>query len=192
MNAGDGGHDDEYDATDELVRRVRARFIACSDATFDFDAGLADVRRRAGLPVAPSGAGIGAVGRIDGLASLLGAVEQRGAGADSAIDQIRCAREVLFELRHALLTRTPFDAGQLLDRIGGQVERADRILRDSGTSLDEAISQRLGEVLDHPVDTAGELRALRGEVASPGLGGRRDSSPSASRARAARDAEPWP
>ena len=158
----DQAHDDGLDETDELVRGVRARYITRSDATFDFAAGLADVRLRAGLPELPSVSDI--CGRIDALASMLDAVERL---QDPATGQVRQVREGLFELRHAVVTRPrPWtEAEQLLRAVADHLEQADRILRGRrGMSLDEVIRQCLADVLDHPVDTASELRTLHGQV----------------------------
>jgi hypothetical protein len=48
--------DHDYDrALDELIRQWRRSYIAANDASFDFEAGLADVRDRAGR-VSSSGA----------------------------------------------------------------------------------------------------------------------------------------
>lgn len=158
----DRTHDDGLDETDEFVRGVRDRYIDRADASFDFAAGLADVYLRAGLPALPAAVDISA--RIDTLASLLDAVERLQVPASR---QVRQAREGLFELRRAVTTRPrPWTgAGQLLHAVAGYLDRADRVLRDhSGTSLDEVIRQCLGDVLDHPVDIASEVRALRAQV----------------------------
>ncbi|MFC1406767.1 MULTISPECIES: hypothetical protein [Streptacidiphilus] len=151
-------HDDGFDETDEFVRGVRDGYIARSDAVFDFAAGLADVHRRAGLTEGDLCA------RIDALASLLDAVERL---QGPATGDVRRAREGLFALRHAVTARPRprAEVEQLLGTVADHLDRADRVLRDRrGMSLDGMIRQSLGDVLDRPVDTASELRTLRGRI----------------------------
>lgn len=188
----DRTYDDGPDEADEFVRGVRDRYIERSDAAFDFAAGLADVYLRAGLPALPSAADICV--RIDALASLLDVVERLQGPASR---HVRQAREGLFELRHAVTTRprpwTGAGAGagteQLLHAVADHLDRADRFLREhSGMSLDELIRQCLGDVLDHPVDTASELRTLRGQVT--GEFGVAQSSASARPPRTRNEASP--
>jgi hypothetical protein len=115
----DLNHDDH--AVDQAVRRIRDRFIERSDAAFDFEAGLADVRERAGLDpvlVRPPGRGpslvppaaVALAQPADELWLVLTALAGPGLGApDDELDQphvptrdIRRAIEILAELRDGL------------------------------------------------------------------------------------------
>lgn len=166
------GPDDPQDLQDldELVRTVRNRFVARSDAAFDFDAGLADVYARAGLPgpaPVPAGTAGDVCGRIDALASVLAAAVRPEAVRDLATSHVRRARDVLFQLRHAVATRTlsPAGAARLLRTVGDNLARAERILQDrDGMSLDDAVRHHLRDLGDLPVDTSSQLRALREQV----------------------------
>jgi hypothetical protein len=150
---------------DELLRAVRDRFITRTDASFDFDAGLADVRERADLPFArvpawriPPGRGplTAAVAlvceHVEDLVVALDCLLLVGPLPDlvgSHIQQatvmfhIQQATEVLLRLREEVAAGTisPIDAGLAVAAARDALSQADLILRvEDGRSLPEVLA----------------------------------------------------
>jgi hypothetical protein len=122
---GDHQPQDDHEL-DELVRAARASFIARSDLTFAFEAGLADVYYRANLPFATvvarrpgsgpgplSGAVALACSHLDEFISLLDTVLLSGTRANLPGSQIQRAREVLARLRAELASGCASRAGAM-------------------------------------------------------------------------------
>jgi hypothetical protein len=130
---------------DEFVRYVRERFIRRTDATFDFEAGLADVRERAGLdpvlvpapgagpqPMPPATAAI--EWQIGELQLALTALTAPGRWPDAASRDVQQAIEIVARLRDGLdsgtVARSGADASvrlarALLRRVAAQVPVAE-------------------------------------------------------------------
>lgn len=141
---------------DELLRAIRDRFIARSDASFDFEAGLADVRERADLTFArvparrvPPGRGplTAAVAlvceHVEDLVVALGCLVLSGPLPDLVGSQIQQATEVLLRLRDEVAagTMSLMDAGSAMAAARDALSQADLILRvEYGLSLPEALA----------------------------------------------------
>jgi hypothetical protein len=159
-------------ALDELLQAVRDRFIARSDASFDFEAGLADVRERAGLPFArvparrippgrgPLSAAVALVcEHVEDLVVVLDCVLLSGPLPDLAGSQIQRAAEILLRLRDdvAAGTASLTDAGSAMATARDALSQADLILRvERGVSLPEALATGPGGA-GSPADSAGHL-----------------------------------
>jgi hypothetical protein len=167
-------YDDQQ--VDELVLAVRARFVTRSDLTFDFEAGLADVYDRAGLPfdrvpVRPrrpgpppeSAAAALAVESLSDFCSLLDrvwlAVEESGLPGS----QIQRAREVLARLAARLGTGSvpAAAAAAALASAADLLGLADVMLRvHRGQSLDELMTATAPTLTGYTVT----LDGLRQEI----------------------------
>jgi hypothetical protein len=146
----------ELDELDELLRVVRHTFIARSDAAFDFEAGLSDVRERAGLPFAlvparriPPGSGplSAAVAlvceHVEELVVALDCLLLSGPLPDLVGSQIQRAADVLLQLRDQVATGTASlaDAGSAFATVRDVLSQADLILRvEHGLSLPETLA----------------------------------------------------
>jgi hypothetical protein len=174
---------------DELLRRVRDRFITRSDARFDFEAGLADVRERADLPFArvparrippgrgPLSAAVALVcEHVEDLVVALDCLLLSGPLSDLVGSQIQRATEVLLQLRDQVAAGTAglMDAGPALATVRDVLSQADLILRvEHGLSLPAALASGLSSAADSAerVDHAGApdqldvlLRGLEHEI----------------------------
>jgi len=141
---------------DELLRWVRDRFITRSDARFDFEAGLADVRERAELPFArvparrippgrgPLSAAVALVcEHVEDLVVALGCLLLSGPLPDLAGSQIQRATEVLLRLRDQVAAGTAglVDAGSAMATVRDVLSQTDLILRvELGQSLPDALA----------------------------------------------------
>lgn len=152
---------------EERLRAARAAYIAQADATFDFDAGLAEVRARARASVDER-----VYEHVDRLASMLTLVDRQD--SNLASDHVQRAREVLFEFRSC-----PDQRAALLAQVGDHLTSADAILRaEGGGSLADAMQARLADLGPVPVDALGEFEALRTLVnASLGRGSKSPGRP---------------
>jgi hypothetical protein len=155
---------------DELLRAVRDRFIARSDASFDFEAGLADVRERAGLPFArvparrippgrgPLSAAVALVcEHVEDLVVSLDCVLLSGPLSDLVGSQIQRATEVLLRLRDdvAAGSASLIDAGSAMATAREALSQADLILRvEHGVSLPDLLAPGSGGA-ESPADSAG-------------------------------------
>lgn len=169
---------------DELLAAVRSRYIARSDACFDFDAGLADVRERADLPFARvparrAGGGPGplsaavalACEQIEEFIAVLGGVLLPGPPTDLVGSQVQRAAEVLLSLRDEITAGSASlaRAGAAVTQAGDALGEADLILRvELGTSLDDVV-QSFAEgfpAQDQKPDAASWLHGLSMAVAA--------------------------
>lgn len=157
----------ELDVLDELLWVARDSFIARTDAAFDFETGLADVRERAGLCFAlvparrirpgsgPLSAAVALV--CEHLEDLVGALDcllLSGPLPDLVGSQIQRAGEMLLQLRDrvAVGTASLTDAGSAFVTVRDALSQADLILRvEYGLSLPELLSHGQG-----PLSGAGE------------------------------------
>jgi hypothetical protein len=145
------------------LRAARAAFIAKADATFDFDAGLADVRARARASVDER-----VYELVDRLASMLTLVDRQD--SNLAFDHVQRVREILFEFRSRLSDGryTSNQRAALLAQVGDHLTSADAILRaEGGGSLADAMQARLADLGPVSVDALGEFEALRALVNAP-------------------------
>jgi len=149
---------------DELVRVARASFIARSDLTFDFEAGLADVyyranppfatvvaRRPAGGPGPVSGAVALACSHLDELISLLDTVLLSGTHANLPGSQIQRAREVLARLRAELARGSASRAGAMaaVASAADALDQADlRVRLERSPSPGDQLRGRRGSAID--------------------------------------------
>jgi hypothetical protein len=163
---------------DELLQLVRDRFIARSDASFDFEAGLADVRERAGLPFArvrarrtppgrgPLSAAVALVcEHVEDLVVALDCMLLSGPLSDLVGSQIQRATEVLLRLRDdvAAGTASLIDAGSAMATARDALSQTDLILRvEHGVSLPDVLAAGLGGA-GSPADSAG----LAGRAGGP-------------------------
>jgi hypothetical protein len=182
----------ELDELDELLRVVRASFIARSDAAFDFEAGLADIRERAGLAFAlvparriPPGPGSlsAAVAlvceHVEDLVVALDCLLLSGPLPDLVGSQIQRAAEVLLRLRDELAAGIDSltDVGSAFATVRDALSQADLALRiDHGRSLPEALAaagspqverlsdHHLAAVPEQPLDVV--LRGLENEISA--------------------------
>lgn len=148
MTSDDARRDNELD---ELLHAVRARFTERSDATFDFEAGLADVRERTDLPFArvparrprvgpgPASAAVAlACEHLDDLVVALGCLLLPGAFPDLIGSQIQRAADVLLALHGEIQAGTASSAGaaSALTEVRDALEQADLVIRvELGTPL---------------------------------------------------------
>jgi hypothetical protein len=153
---------------DEILRVTRARFVARTDADFDFDAGLADVYERAGLsfarvPARPRGGGpdplLAAVAlacaNIEEFVVVLSSgLLSAGPLPDLVGSHVQRAADVLLGLRHHLAagTLSAGSAEAAINSVRDALGQADLILRvEVGSSLDaESWLRRI----DHRVSLA--------------------------------------
>ncbi len=149
-------HAREDSQLDELLQAVRARFIERSDATFDFEAGLADARERADLVFArvPARRPRGGPGpRADAVALVceqvaelvltLGCLLLTGPFPDLVGSQVERAAEVLLTLQREILAGAASTAGaaSALAEVRDALGQADLVLRvELGTPLDDALA----------------------------------------------------
>jgi hypothetical protein len=166
--------DPKFDDTelDEILRVTRARFIARTDADFDFEVGLDDVQERAGLPFArvparPRGSGPGALSAGAALACadieefvlvLSSDLISSGPLPDLVGSHLQRAADVLLGLRQQLTAGTASEAGAkaAIASVRDTLIQADLILRvEVGASLDGA-------------DTDAWLRRIAEHVTSAG------------------------
>lgn len=170
---------------DELLRAVRDRFITRSDAGFDFETGLADVRERADLPYArvrarrippgrgPLSAAVALVcEHVEDLVVALDCLLLSGPQSDLVGSQIQRATEVLLRLRDDVTAGAASltGAGSALATVRDVLCQADLILRvEHGMSLPETLAPDASPLVDYagPGDRADgpdQLDALLSEL----------------------------
>jgi hypothetical protein len=181
---------------DELIHSSRRSFITSSDASFDFDAGLADVYERSGrlmaqVPASPPGGGGGpleaavaaACEHIDDFVALLGQVMLAGSQPELIGSQVQRAAEVLLQVREHV-------AGGSLS----QAAAADAFAaaRDALAQADLVVSVERGQSLDDALNAshAALLRRLEHEVANVLTPDRPSTDPAARSRRRRSDSPP--
>ena len=158
---------------DDLIRSARRSFLARHDATFDFDAGLADVRKRAAVL---------ACDHIDGIVAQLGEALLVAGIRDLAGLHIQRAAGVLVQVRDhvAAGSLSAAAAAEAFAEVSAALGRADLIM----TTERHSLASRLQD-LEHEVAT---LLAPDGHGRDDSRG-RNDGSRSAS---SRRPDESWP
>lgn len=183
--------DDGDTDLDQWIKRGLDAELAQMDATFDFEAGLADVYARAGLPrpgaaeprrhtatdpnidVTQDTVGQGAVqavvDHIEMLDALLGAVTKSDQDTSplAGLIYLTTARQFLLQLQVGLTGRrlTQARATQLVDTIAHDLTETDKILRvQQGLSLQDAVHARIGELRDVGGDLIDQVQRLREKV----------------------------
>jgi hypothetical protein len=177
-------HRDDFDALDQLITRTRASVIAKLDAATDFSAVLADIYARAAKDGTPEGAAASpgqsgprgpqtplaeACDHIDMLITLLNAAAGPGLKYSPLIGAIylSSAQRSLQRLRSGLARHRAGrrEALRLIGNVEHNLREADAVLRsEQGLSLDDALRDRIGDLVDLGSDITGQVRALRGKV----------------------------
>jgi hypothetical protein len=152
------------EAADAASAAFRARYIADHDAAFNFRAGLEEIYRRAGrdLPHPPDevdrspsedAEAQGAVDEVCQRIEMLDALLATARGSEPGIVlpgyHLTNTRRLLLQLRMGLKARSldRAEAGSLISNVQRSLREADRALRHQhGLSLDEALSERIGEL----------------------------------------------
>ncbi|MFB9831008.1 hypothetical protein [Actinoallomurus acaciae] len=177
---------DEFDELDELILETKASVIAKLNAATDFDAVLADIYAKGGLAESvesigaftdPAGVrdreemrgGVEAVGdHIDMLqAVLVAAAKSEEKSPLMGTVYLSTARQSLWRLRDGLTTRrlSKTAAMRLVSQVEHNLREIDRILRrQHGLSLDEALHDRIGELMELGGDIADQIRILHEKV----------------------------
>lgn len=169
-------HDDDHEI-EKLVRAAQGRFVARADATFDFDAGLADIYRRAGLELAPRPASrpqgpgprsaAAAREHIDDLIMSLESITLPAREPDVATRHLQRATEILADLRRNLARGSVggLQAQVALGRAGHVLDQADAALRaERGLSLDDALHHGGRDSGELGLDTPSRLGMLGHEI----------------------------
>jgi len=174
---------DDFDELDKLILETRASVIAKLDAATDFDAVLADIYGKADR--------VEALGTFTDSADGRGPDEERG-GVDAVCDHIdmlnavlevaathevsspvmgtlylSTARRSLVQLRRGLHGRrlNKNDALRLIGNVGHNLREADTVLRtEHGLSLDEALHDRIGELMEVGGDIVSQIQILRMKI----------------------------
>lgn len=175
---------DEFDELDRLVVQTRANVIAKLDAATDFDAVFADIYARAGQPGSmpsnltrpadPGGQGedVGGVDAVCDLIDMLTTVLEAAAAHElsspvAATLHLSTARYALLRLRSGLNGRrlSRSEAMRLIGNVEHNLREADAVLRtELGSSLDDALRGRIGELRELGDDLSGQLQTLRYKV----------------------------
>jgi len=176
---------DDFDDLDERVMQAQAGIIAKLDAATDWDAVIADIYRQAaknGTPEAaaapPGRAGLRKAqtaldeicDHIDMLTTLLTAVSGPGEKDSPLFGSIYlgAASRSLQRLRTGLAKHRTGKAEAL--RLAGNAEHnlreADAALQsERGLTLDDAMHERIGDLMDIGTDITGQVQILRRKVA---------------------------
>jgi hypothetical protein len=148
---------------DELIGSLRRAFVDRNDARFDFEAGLADVRERAGQ--------LGAVGAaIDAFVALLGEVMVAREAPVPAGMHIQRVAEVLLQMRDhvAAGTMSPAAVAGVFADVGAALRRADELaLLPRLTQLEREVTTALARGRDLNANPASTSQR-RGEGDQPG------------------------
>jgi hypothetical protein len=174
--------DAELDAT---MTASRASFIAHYNATFDFEAGLDDVYARAGLDrmaihqdaaATPAdefevdvehGALQQVCDRITMIDTLLVSITRTDAGPVVTGFYLTMCRQLLLQLRTGLQARrlSLRDALDLIVNVRHNLREIDQLLRrHHGLSLDEALHDRIGELMEIGTDMTGQMQTLENSI----------------------------
>jgi hypothetical protein len=179
-------HRDDFDDLDELIMQTRASMIAKLDATTDFDAVLADIYAKGGKaetaesagssPARPGGrdfheAGTAVdevCGHIDMVHAVLTAATQSEQKAPLlGAMYLNAARRSLQRLRDTLAKHRigRGEALRLIAHVEHNLREADTILRaQHGLSLDDALHDQIGDLMQLSGDIAGQIQVLRLKV----------------------------
>jgi hypothetical protein len=175
---------DDFDDLDRLIGSTRASVIAKLDAATDFDAVFADIYARAGRSGSAPGSNTRPAGRsatsddaggvdavcdhIDMLTEVLEAATAHEVRSPVvATLHLSTARRVLLRLRSGLVGRrlARNDAVRLIGNVEHNLREADAVLRtEFGSSLEEELRGRIGELRELGDDISGQLQMLRHKV----------------------------
>jgi hypothetical protein len=176
---------DDVDELDQMILQTRASVISKLDAATDFDAVLADIYAKAAKDGTPEAA-VFSPGRsrsrepqtaldnvcdhIDMLIMLLKAVSGPGAKNSPLIGGLylssgwRSLQRLQSGLDKHRIGRG--DALRLIRNVEHNLLEADTVLRsEQGLSLDDALRDRIGHLMELGSDITGEVQMLRAKVA---------------------------
>ena len=170
---------------DAMMTASRTSFIAHYNATFDFEAGLDDVYARAGLArptthqdtaATPAdeleadvehGALQQVCDHITMIDTLLASIAKTDAGPVVTRTYLTMSRQFLLQLRAGLQARriSLREALDLISHVRHNLREIDQVLRrHHGLSLDDALRDRIGELMEIGTDMTEQMQTLEDSV----------------------------
>jgi hypothetical protein len=176
---------DDFDELDQLIVQTRASVITKLDAATDFNAVLADIYAKAAKDGTPEAAAASpwrsrprepqtelddVCDHIDMLIVLLKAVSGPGVKDSPLIGAIylSSAWRSLQRLRNGLARHRigKSEALRLIRNVEHNLREADTVLRsEQGLSLDDALRDQIGDLMELGSDITGQVQILRAKVA---------------------------
>lgn len=176
---------DDFDELDQLILQTRASVIAKIDAATDFNAVLADIYAKAAKDGTPEAAAVSpgrsrprepqtaldeVCDQVDMLIMLLKAVSGPGVKGSPLIGAIYLSStwRSLQRLRSGLARHRigKGEALRLIQNAEHNLREADAVLRsEHGLSLDDALRDRIGDLMELGSDITGQVQILRAKVA---------------------------
>jgi hypothetical protein len=175
---------DDIDELDQMILQIRASVISKLDAATDFNAVLADIYAKAAKDGTPEAAAVphrqsrprepqtaldDVCDHIDILIMMLKAVSGPGA-KDSPLFgglYLSSAWRSLQRLRRGLAVHRigKGEALRLVQNAEHNLREADTVLQsEQGLSLDDALRDRIGDLMELGSDISGEVQILRTQV----------------------------